>query len=180
MVGALAFGFGLSLLAFTPVASQQPPAPVAALLLASAILLICGLPGLYAAQSTAIGVPGLVGHVLLTVGLFVPVLYAAPPILYPSLSQAPPDSALLFGLAVAMTAGLLVTGVTALRGGVVPRPAAVLLLAATVGFFFDLFIAEFMPAGVAAAGTGGLGLLVALGFGWMGAAMLMPRPSVRH
>lgn len=172
MFGASAFGAGLVLQSFALVAEHQPSAAVAGLLLAAAILLILGLPGVYAVQARTARVPGLIGHVLLTVGLFLLVLYAAPPILYPSLSQGPPENLLLFGLGLALTAGLVVTGFVTLQARVFPRPAGLLILAATVGFFFDFFVAEFLPPSAAQAGAAVLGVLLASGFGWIGMAML--------
>lgn len=49
-------------------------------------------------------------------------------------------------LGIALTLGLLLTGISTFQAGVLPRPAAVLLLAATAGFFFVFFVAEFLPA----------------------------------
>ena len=176
-LGAVAFGAGLTALSFAPPGGGQPTATVAGLLLAAAILLILGLPGMFAKQAEAVRAPGLIAHALLTAGLFLLVLYSAPPILYPSLSQPPPENLLLFVLGLALTAGLLLTGFVTLRARVFPRPAGVLILGATAGFFFEFFIAEFLPAAISGAGAAGLGLLLASGFGWIGMAMLRTSES---
>ena len=52
---------------------------------------------------------------------------------------------LLFALGIALVFGLLLTGIVTFQAGVFPRPAAALLLAATAGFFFVFFVAEFLP-----------------------------------
>ena len=177
VIGSAAFGLGLIRLTATPVTSGQPPVAVAGLLMASAILLVLGLPGLYAAQARAAGAIGMIGHVLLSLGLFLLVLYGAPPILYPALQQGPPESALLFGLGLSLAIGLLMTGIATVRARVLPRPAGLLILGASVGFFFEFFIAELLPQAVAQAGAAILGVLLALGIGWVGLAMLRLRKN---
>lgn len=137
-------------------------------MLGSAALLIVALPGMYAAQASAVGLVGLIGHALLTLGLLLLVLLAATPLLYPSFNAAPPENFALFILGIALTAGLLLTGFATFRARVLPRPAAMLVLAATAGFFFDFFIAEFLPAVVLRAGSVLFGIVLALGFGWIG------------
>jgi hypothetical protein len=45
------------------------------------------------------------------------------------------------------------------------------VLAAMAGFFFVFFVAEFLPPAAGQAGTAIFGMLLALGFAWIGLAM---------
>ena len=78
---------------------------------------------------------------------------------------------IVFALGIALTLGLLLTGIATFQAEVFPRPAAVLLLAATAGFFFVFFVAEFLPATAGQIGSAVFGILLALGFAWIGVAM---------
>jgi hypothetical protein len=78
---------------------------------------------------------------------------------------------LVFALGIALTLGLLLTGIATFRADVLPRPAAAFLLAAMVGFFFVFFVAEFLPPVAGQVGLAAFGILLALGFAWMGAAL---------
>ncbi|MCL4562998.1 MAG: hypothetical protein M1281_20590 [Chloroflexi bacterium] len=60
----------------------------------------------------------------------------APALLYPSLDQAPGENLAAFLPGIALTLGLLLTGIATILAGVYPRWAGILLLAATAGFFF--------------------------------------------
>lgn len=168
--GALLLGLGIGLISLRPV--NQPFSPgVAALLLAATALLLLSLPGMYAAQADAAGLLGLVGHALLMTGLLLLVGLAATPLLYPSVSDAPGESVLAFALGVALTVGLLLTALATFGANVFPRPAAVLMLAATAGFFFDFFIAEFLPAAAGQVGSAFFGIVLAAGIAWIGIAL---------
>ncbi len=68
---------------------------------------------------------------------------------------------------------LLLTGVATTRADVFPRWAGILLLAATAGFFFDFFIADFLPPMFGQVGAAGFGALLALALAWIGAALAM-------
>lgn len=177
LLGGLGYGVVVALLTSEPVHTQQPPATLAGLLLGSSVLLIVGLPGLYAAQAVTGGAGALVGHVLLSVGLFLGVLYAAPPVLYPSLEAGPAENVALFALGFMQTAGLLVTGFVTLRSRVFPRPAALMILVAAVGFFFDFFVAETLPDLPRPVSAVVLPVPLIIGFGWIGVALLTGRQS---
>jgi hypothetical protein len=81
----------------------------------------------------------------LETGLLLLVVIAATPLLYPTVTE-PSGQNVVFVLGIALTLGLLLAGVAALQVGVFPRGASILLLAATAGFFFVSFVAEFLPA----------------------------------
>ena len=67
-----------------------------------------------------------------------------------------------------LTVGLLLTGITTFQAAVQPRPAVALLLAATAGLFVAFFVAEFLPPVVGQVATAAFGILLALGFAWIG------------
>ncbi|HET7704225.1 MAG TPA: hypothetical protein VFK35_12570 [Candidatus Limnocylindrales bacterium] len=171
MSGALALGLAISLISLRPVVNQPFSPAVAALLFGSAVLLLLALPGMYAAQADATGTLGLVGHALLMTGLLLPVVIAATPLLHPSIMKASGENAVVFGLGIALTLGLLLTAIATLQADVFPRAAAVLLLAATAGFFFVFFIAEFLPPAAGQVGSASFGILLAAGLAWIGLAL---------
>lgn len=169
--GALALALAIGLISLRPVVNQPFSPGVAALMLGSAVLLLLALPGMYAAQADATGGVGLVGHALLMVGLLLPVAVAATPLLHPSVKEATGENAVIFALGIALTLGLLLTAVATFQAGVFPRPAAALLLAATAGFFFVFFVAEFLPAAAGQIGSACFGILLAVGLAWIGMAL---------
>jgi zinc transporter ZupT len=82
----------------------------------------------------------------------------------------------VFALGIALTVGLLLTAIVTFQADVLPRPAAALLLAATAGFFFVFFVAEFLPPAAGQIGSAVFGAMLALGFAWIGVALwLGPR-----
>ena len=169
--GAIALGVACVMIATRPVVGQALGPDVAALLIASAGLLLLGVPAMYAVQAAATGAPGLAAHVLLVVGLLLLVIVSATPLIYPSVGVSTIEHPLVFGLGLALVIGLLLTGAVTLKAGVFPRPAAGLILAAMTGFFFVFFVAEFLPAAAGQAGTAIFGVLLALGFAWIGLAI---------
>jgi hypothetical protein len=171
VLGALVLGVGIVLISLRPVVNQPLSPEVAALTLVAAALLILSLPGMYAAQADSAGVIGLVGHALLASGLLLLVVLAATPLLYPSINEASGENLVVFALGIALTLGLLLTSIATFQAEVFPRPAAVLLLAATAGFFFAFFVAEFLPAAAGQVGSAFFGLVLALGFAWIGTAL---------
>jgi hypothetical protein len=171
VVGAAALGLAILRISTRPVVGQALGSDVAALLLLSAGLLLLGAPALYAVQAPETGVGGLVAHILLSAGLLLFVIVAATPLLYPSLGVSTIEHPIVFGLGIALTLGLLLTGVVTLQAGVLPRPAAGLVLGAMAGFAFVFFVAEFLPPSAGQAGTAVFGVLLALGFGWLGIAV---------
>jgi hypothetical protein len=126
---------------------------------------------MYARQAAAAGWLGLTGYALLQTGILVLVLAAAPALLYPALQPAPGENLSFFMLAIALTLGLLLTGIATIRADVFPRGAGILLLAAMAGFFFVFFIAEFLPPAAGQLGSAIFGILLALALAWIGAAL---------
>jgi hypothetical protein len=171
IIGAVAFGLTIVLIARQPVIGMSMGQAVAPLALCSAALLLLSLPAVYAVQAERVGAGGLVGHALLSVGLLLVVVVAATPILHATIDAPSGEHPLLFALGIALTVGLLLTGIATFQAGVFPRPAAALLLAATAGFFFVFFVAEFLPPQAGQVGSALFGVLLAIGFAWMGIAL---------
>jgi hypothetical protein len=171
IIGALAFGLTVLLISRQPVIGMAMGQAVAPLALCSAALLLLSLPAVYAVQAERAGAIGLVGHALLSIGLLLVVVVASTPILHPTINVPSGEHPLLFALGIALTVGLLLTGIATFQAGVFPRPAAALVLAATAGFFFVFFVAEFLPPVAGQLGSALFGVLLAIGFAWMGIAL---------
>lgn len=178
IVGAALLGAGIVLVAFAPAVSQPFPPHISLLFLLSAILLLLSLPAMYATQAQATGWLGLSGYALLQSGVLLLVLLAAPPLLYPSRNLIPGENLVLFLLGIALALGLLLTGIATMRAGVCPRGAGFLLLAATAGFFFDFFVAEYLPREVGQLGIAFFGILLALALAWIGGALWLGKPEL--
>jgi hypothetical protein len=176
IVGAVLLGAAIVLVSFTPVMNQPFPTRVNLLLLIAAIMLLLSLPAMYARQAQTAGWLGLAGHALLQTGMLV--LLAAPPLLYHSLNRAPGENLVFFLLGIALTVGLLLTGVAIIQAGIYPRGTGIVLLAATVGFLFEFFVAEFLPPLAGQIGAAFLGALLALAFVWIGVALWMSKPGL--
>lgn len=174
--GAIALGAAVILISSRPVIAATLSPDVAALLLASAALLLLSLPAMYAVQADAAGALGLVGHILLATGLLLLVLVAASPLLHPSVNGPIGEHPIVFGLGIALTLGLLLTGIATFQADVFPRQAALLLVGAMAGFFFVFFVAEFLPPTAGQIGTAIFGVLLALGFAWIGVTLWLRGP----
>lgn len=172
MGGAALLGLAVVMVSLQPVEDQVFSPTLSLLLLGSAILLLLSLPGMYARQAEAAGWLGLAGHALLQAGMVMLVLVTATPLLHPSLAEAAGEHPVLLGLGLALTLGLLLTGIATTRAGVFPRWAGRLLLAATAGFFFAFFIAEFLPPITGRVGSATFGVLLALALAGIGYALL--------
>jgi hypothetical protein len=168
VAGALLLGAVIVRVAFYPVVTEPFTPGLSLTTLLAAILLVVALPGLYARQAQAAGWLGLAGYGLLQAGLILFVVIAATPLIFPSVRSAVPENPVVFVLGIALTVGLLLTGLATLRAGVFPRWAAVLLLAAMAGFFFNFFVSEFLPPLPGKIGTAFFGILLALALAWMG------------
>lgn len=175
--GALAFGLAIILLSSRPVIGAAISPGVAGLLLVSAALLLLSLPAMYAVQAEAVGAIGLVAHALLSTGLLLLVVVAATPLLHPSVDASIGEHPLVFVLGIALTLGLLLTGIATFQADVFPRPAAILLLGAMAGFIFVFFVAEFLPPVAGQIGAAVFGVLLALGFAWIGVALWLRSPG---
>jgi len=137
----------------------------------ASVLLLISLPGLYARQAEAAGWLGLAGYVLLQAGIVLLVIIAATPLLFPALKALTPEHPVVFTLGIALTLGLLLTGIATIQAGVFPRWAGILLLAAMAGFFFNFFIAEFLPPLAGKVGSAVFGGLLSLALAWIGFAL---------
>ena len=175
--GALALGMAVILIATRPVIGTAISPDVAAVLFMSAALLLLALPAMYAVQADASGALGLVAHTLLATGLLLLVVVAATPLLHPSVAAPIGEHPFVFVLGIALTLGLLLTGLATFQADVLPRPAAVLILGAMVGFFFVFFVAEFLPPVAGQVGTAAFAVLLALGFAWIGVALWLRSPA---
>jgi hypothetical protein len=171
MAGAALQGVATVILAMKPVMNQPLSPGVSLLFLLAGVLLLLSLPAVYARQANRAGWPGLVGHGLLETGILLWIVLAAPPLLYPSLNLVPGENTLFFFLGIALTLGFLLTGIVTIRAAVFPRWAGILLLAATFGFFFSFFVAEFLPAAAGQIGSATFAILLALALGWLGGAL---------
>jgi hypothetical protein len=171
IVGAILLGIAIVTAALTPVMNQPLSPRISLLLLLSSILLLLSLPAMFAKQANAAGWLGLTGHGLLQTGILLLVVLAAPPLLYPTLKLVPGENLVFFLLGIALTMGLLLTGIATIRADVFPRWAGILLLAATAGFFFDFFVAEFLPPLAGQIGSAFFGILLALALAWIGIAL---------
>jgi len=177
VVGAALLGVAIAIISLKPVMEQPFTPGVSLLMLLSAILLLLSLPAMYARQANAAGWLGLAGHVLLQTGILILVMLAATPLLYPSLKPIPGENLVVFLLGIALTIGLLLTGIATIRAGVYPRGAGILILAAMAGFFFVFFVAEFLPPLTGQVGSAIFGILLALSLAWIGIALLTGKLS---
>jgi hypothetical protein len=171
ILAAVMLGIAIVIMSLKPVMNQPIPASVSALLLLAGILLLLSLPAVYGRQAEAAGWLGLAGHTLLQAGVLLLVVLAAPTLLFPSLHLIVGENVVVFLLGIALTVGLLLTGIATLLVGVFPRGAAILLLAAMAGFAFDFFVAEFLPPLAGQVGSAIFGILLALSFVWIGTAL---------
>jgi hypothetical protein len=171
MVGAALLGVAIVIISLNPVMGQPLSPGASRLLLLSSILLLLSLPAMYARQANAAGWLGIAGYGLLQTGILLLVVLAATPILYPSLKPIPGENLVVFLLGIALTLGLLLTGIATIRAGIFPRWAGILLLAATAGFFFDFFVAEFLPPIAGQLGSAIFGALLGLALAWIGISL---------
>ena len=126
---------------------------------------------MYARQADAAGWLGLAGHALLQTGILLLVVLASTPLLFPSFKSASGENPVIFLLGIALTLGLLLTGIATLRAGVFPRWPGILLLVAMAGFFFDFFVAEFLPSLAGQVGSAFFGVMLALALAGIGLSL---------
>ncbi len=175
IAGAVLLGAAIVRVSFYPVVTEPFTPGISLVCLLASILLLVSLPGLYARQADAAGWLGLAGYGLLQAGIVLLIVVAAIPLLFPAVRSPVPEHPVVFVLGIALTLGLLLTGIATYQAQVFPRWAALLLLAATAGFFFNFFIAEFLPPLAGKAGTAIFGVLLALALAWMGVDALLRR-----
>lgn len=171
ILGAALLGTAVVLISLNPVVNQVMSPTNSLLLLLSSICLLLSLPAMYARQANTAGWIGLAGFALLQTGVLILVMISATPLLYPSLKSAPGENMVFFLLGIAFTVGLLLTGAATLQAGIYPHWAGILLLAATAGFFFVFFVAEFLPAGAGQVGSAFFGVLLGIALAWIGLSM---------
>jgi hypothetical protein len=171
VAGAALLEVAIVIVSLKPEMSQFFSPGIGLLFLIASIFLLLSLPAMYARQADAAGWLGLAGYVLLQAGILLLVLLAATPILYPALKTASGENMVVFLLGIAFTLGLLLTGIATIRAGIFPRWAGILLLAATAGFFFDFFVAEFLPPIAGQLGSAIFGALLALALAWIGISL---------
>lgn len=171
IAGATLLGAAIVLISLNPVVNQPLSRSNSLLLLLSAIFLLLALPAMYARQADAAGWLGLAGFGLLQAGVLLLVVIASTPLLYPALTTVPGEDIVVFLLGIVLTLGLLLTGIATVRADIFPLLAGILLLAATVGFFFVFFVAEFLPPQAGQVGSAIFGILLALGLAGIGYAL---------
>jgi hypothetical protein len=173
IVGAALMGAALVLVSVSPDTGASALASpfVSVPLLLSSILLLLALPAMYARQAEAAGWLGLTGHALLEMGFLLFVSVASTPLRFPP-GVTTVDNGVDFFFGIALGLGFLVTALATVRAGVYPRGAGLLLLGAAAGFFFDFFVSELLPRPVGQLGTAVLAILLALGFAWVGLAIV--------
>ncbi len=173
IAGAVLLGAAIVRVSFNPVVNQSFSPLVSTVFMLGSVLLLVSLPGMYARQADAAGWLGLAGYALLQAGMVLIVVLSATPLLYPTFKAPMGENPLAFALGIALALGLLLTGVATLQAGVLPRWAGVLMLAATAGFFFVFFVAEFLPPLAGKAGNAVFGVLLALSLAWIGLSLVM-------
>jgi hypothetical protein len=171
ILGAAFFGTAVIMISFTPVTHVALSPTTSLLFLLLSICWLLSFPAMYARQASAAGWLGLAGHALLQTGILLFVVIASTPLLFPSLIADAGQSRVVLLLGLAFFLGLLLTGIGTLRARVFPRWASILLLAATAGFVFDFFIAEFLPVIARQVGAAILAVLLALALAWIGLFM---------
>jgi hypothetical protein len=176
--GAVLLELAIVLVSSVPMVNQSFPPHISLLFLLAATLLLLSLPAMYARQAQAAGWLGLIGHALLQTGILLLVLVAGPFLLYPSRNLILSENLVLFLLGIALTLGILLTGIATIRARVYPRGAGITLLAATVGFCFDFFVAEYLPRVTGQIGSAFFGALLGLALAWIGAALSTSKPTL--
>jgi hypothetical protein len=171
IAGAVLLGAAIVEVSLNLVANQAFSPFISYLFLLSAVLLLLSLPGMYARQANAAGWLGLAGYGLLQVGIVLFVMVSTTPLVYPSVKGPIPENPPMFLLGIALTLGLLLTGIATVRARVFPRWAGILLLAAMAGFFFDFFVAEFLPRQAMQLGTSFFGIILVLPLAWVGLSL---------
>ena len=123
---------------------------------------------MYARQANAAGWLGLIGYALLQTGMLLFIVTPAPSLLYAGFNRPFENSITGFLLGIALTLGLLITGIATLRAGIYPRWASILLLIGMAGFFFSFFIAEWLPHLAGQVVSILMGIVLVLSLVWIG------------
>lgn len=174
--GAVLLGIAVASASFRAREDETLSPLVASALVGAAALFVVGLPVMYAQHAASAGTLGLAAHVLLTIGVLIFVLVSGGPLLFAAAPTTYGTSVVVVALALALAAGLVLTGVAILEANVYPSGAGYLLLASAAGFLFSFFIAELLPRVVGQIGTATLGVLLAASFAWIGIVMWSRAP----
>ncbi len=141
-IGAIAQGVGsAAIILSSSTGNQSQPQLFYILLVTSSMLLLLSFPGMYARQAKAAGWLGLAGYAFLQIGILLPIVAVSPHLRFPAYNPPGGENAIDGLLAVALTLGLLLSGLATLRAGVFPRWAGLLVLISALGFFFAFFVA---------------------------------------
>lgn len=167
ILGVVLFAVARMLVPSTPMQTQASGLANLLLFLAGLFTLLA-LPALYSRQAQKSGAMGLVGHVLLSTGLMMVILYAGAPLLYPTLDDPVGESPFALTLGIALLLGIGLTAIATIRAGVYPRRAGIALLVAAGGFFFEFFVTEFLPPVASTISGAFFGILFALALGSIG------------
>ena len=179
VTGALLLLLAIIWIALQPLSAQILSPGVSLLMLLAALLLLLSLPGVYIKQAEATGWLGLAAHILLQAGLLILVVLATPALTFSGIKLPMSESTTVFLLGIALFLGLLGTGIATLQAKVFPRWQAILVLAATAAFFFNFFVAEFLPPIVGQLGSALMGILLAASFASMGLYIWDPATLTR-
>ena len=171
IAGAALLGFAIVRISFRPVVNQQFTPGISQVFLLSSILLLLSSPWMYMKQANSAGWLGLAGFALLQTGILLLVVMASTPILYPSIKTPSGENMVAFLLGIALAFGLLLTGIATIQAKVFPLWSGILILAATAGFFFVFFIAEFLPPITGQIGSAFFGIVLSLALIWIGSSM---------
>lgn len=171
IAGAALLTISIVMISSKPVMDRAFSTRESLLLFLAGLALLISLPAMYVKQSAASGLPGLTGYAMLQAGMVFFVSIAAPRLLYPSFNEPLGESPLAFLLGIALVMGFLATGIGVLQAGVFPRASGILILAATAGFFFVFFIAEFLPPITGQVGSAIFAVLLGAAFAWIGVSL---------
>jgi hypothetical protein len=160
----------LDVLTFLSDVSSRGVAP-AAVTVVELVLLSIGLVALYAHQSEATGILGLVGFLMAYVGTVVGLLTVALPML-------------IVWIALLLLTGWALFGIASLRAQVYPRAAALLLIIGALleGVATALIRGGMIVVGPWAATTATVlpGLIYSVAIAWLGFSLFRKRPEEVH
>jgi hypothetical protein len=169
--GGVVLGISIVLAALAPLGPGSVTPLVGGVMLLAVALLLPGLSALYALQAARTGMTGAFAHGLLTIGLLLLVVVSATPVLHPDLDIVPGDSPILFVLALALTAGLMLMAIEVWHARIAPRLGAIAMLGGALGFGFAFFVAEFVTPAAGQLAAGVCGLLLGGSFASLGLAV---------
>jgi hypothetical protein len=129
--------------------SQPSSQPGDSLGAAGSILVMLALPGVYAYHASKAGWLGLIGYVLFQVGWVFVIAFAVVPLMFNDVFKdvlANQANTFAFTLGVALSIGLVLTSIAAIRARVYPVWAGILMLGAAIAFVFSFLFVDRVPA----------------------------------